>query len=109
MGGVLTNMVGFDRAKALSKKKSPLSLQTMAVGFSESVGEVLWQISRWLHQRANRKWKPVGIDRKKKIEFRISKLKFESNFCRVWIGRAKQRSSTVGLGNCVGCRFRCEV
>ena len=73
MGGVLTNVVGFDRAKALSKKKSPLSLQTMAVCFSESVGEFLWQISWWLHQRANRKWKLVGLDRKKKIEFSNSK------------------------------------
>ena len=73
MGGVLTNVVGFDRAKALSKKKSPLFLQTMAVCSSESAREFLWQISRWLHQWANRKWKPVGLDRKKKIEFRNSK------------------------------------
>ena len=38
-GWVLTNVVDFDRAKALSKKKRTLSLQTTAVCFSESAGE----------------------------------------------------------------------
>ena len=70
----------------------------MAVCFSESVGEFLWQISRWLHQRANRKWKPMGHGRKKKIEFRKSESEFENNFCRARAGRAEQRGSTVGFG-----------
>ena len=39
MGRVLTNIVGIDRAKALSKKV-PLSLEATAVCFSESVGEL---------------------------------------------------------------------
>ena len=46
----------FDRAKALLKKKIPLSLEAMAVCFSESVGEFFFlQILRWLRQQANRK------------------------------------------------------
>ena len=37
-----------------------------------------------------------GGGRKKKIEFRKSKQKFENNFFRAWVGREKQRGSAVG-------------
>ena len=84
-------MVGFDRAKALSKKKSPLSLQVTAVSF---LGEFLRQISRWLHQRANRKLKPLGLDRKK--ENRIQKIEIESQkYFFVARGLAGRNSAVV--------------
>ena len=39
-GGVLTNMVGISQSKGFVKKKIPVSLEAMAVSFSESVGEL---------------------------------------------------------------------
>ena len=53
--------------------------------------------------------KPVGVAEKKKVEYRKLKLKFESHFFCARVGRAKQRGITVGLGNCVGCKFLCEA
>ena len=65
-GGVLTNVVGFDRAKALSKK-GPLSLQTTAVCFSESVGECFVTDFAVASSAGKQKIKkPVGVAEKRK-------------------------------------------
>ena len=47
--------------------------------------------------------KPLGMAEKRKY------ILFKSHFFRAQVGRAKQRSITVGLGNCVGRKFLCEV
>ena len=68
MGGVLTNVDGFfDRAKALSKKTSPLSLQSTAVCFSESVGEYFVTDFAVASSAGKQKVKkPVGMAEKRK-------------------------------------------
>ena len=52
--------------------------------------------------------KPVGRQKK---ESRIQKIEVEirKSLFRARVGRAKQHGITVGLGNCVGCKFLCEV
>ena len=95
----------FDRAKAFVKEKSPLSLQTMAVCFSESVGEYFvtdFAVASSAGKQEIKK--PVGVAQK---ESRIQKVEVEirKSLFRARVGRAKQRGVTVGLGNCVGCKF----
>ena len=71
----------FDRAKALSKKKSPLSLQTTAVCFSESVGEYYVTDFAVASSAGKQKVKkPVGVAEKgnriQKVEVEIRKSLF---------------------------------
>ena len=96
----------FDRAKVLSKKKSPLSLQTTAVCFSESVGEYFvtdFAVASSAGKQEIKK--PGGGGRKKKIEYRKSKSKFESHFFRARVGRAKQRVLLLDWAIVLGVYF----
>ena len=68
----------------------------MAVCFSKSVGELFLTDFVVASSAGKQKIETHGGGQKKKIEFRISKWKVESNFCHAWVGRAKQHGSAVG-------------
>ena len=74
MGGVLTNVVGFDRAKALSKR-IPLSLQNTAVCFSKSAGEFFVADFAVASSAGKQKVETRGARQKK--ENRIQKFEVE--------------------------------
>ena len=82
----------------------------MAVCISEPVGEYFvtdFAVALSLGKQKNLQTR--GSGRKKKVEYRKSKLKFKSHFFRARVGRAKQCGIPVGLGNCVGCKFLSEA
>ena len=76
MGGVLTNVVGFCQSRGFVKEKIPLSLQTTAVCFSESVGDFF--VTDFMVALSVGKQKIETCGGRQKKENRIQKFEVES-------------------------------